>query len=226
MKIERSIEKDRTPLRRSFNDCTLSDMLQNRESNKRTDKKQNALKDSNDRSGERKSIDRLRREISFGEGVSNNEINEDFLKDDMENSLNNETGSFLTQESNDLPESDSKSSSIEEPLNLAVDENRDLTTNDVAISSKDELRYEDKIEGKDKDSIAGEIKFDFGTQETKTENDDSVAKIDDKINVGMKINNAGDGILTVEEYENIEESQGHISLENRKMNEIADSKSM
>lgn len=226
MKIERSIEKDRTPLRRSFNDCTLSDMLQNRESNKRTDKKQNALKDSNDRSGERKSIDRLRREISFGEGVSNNEINEDFLKDDMENSLNNETGSFLTQESNDLPESDSKSSSIEEPLNLAVDENRDLTTNDVAISSKDELRYEDKIEGKDKDSIAGEIKFDFGTQETKTENDDSVAKIDNKISVGMKINNAGDGILTVEEYENIEESQGHISLENRKMNEIADSKSI
>eukprot|EP00112_Aurelia_sp_Birch-Aquarium-sp1_P026036 Seg8985.2 transcript_id=Seg8985.2/GoldUCD/mRNA.D3Y31 product="hypothetical protein" protein_id=Seg8985.2/GoldUCD/D3Y31 len=226
MKIERSIEKDRTPLRRSFNDCTLSDMLQNRESNKRTDKKQNALKDSNDRSGERKSIDRVRREISFGEGVSNNEINEDFLKDDMENSLNNETGSFLTQESNDLPESDSKSSSIEEPLDSAVDENRDLTTDDVAISSKDELRYEDKIEGKDKDSIAGEIKFDFGTQETKTENDDSVAKIDDKISVGMKINNAGDGILTVEEYENIEESQGHISLENRKMNEIADSKSM
>ena len=229
MKIERTVEKDRAPLRRSFNDCTFSDMLQNRESSKRIDKGLDApLKDGNERGDKRKSIDRLKRELLFREGVLNSDdTKEDSLKDEIENSLNDDgAGNFFTQENNNLPESHSKSSSTEELLNLAADRIKDITTEETEISAKDELRYEDnedEIESKDEES---EIKFVFGLGETTNENDNSISKIDDKLNIDMKINNEDDGAFTVEEYENMEESEEVISLEYRNMNEILDTKSI
>ena len=215
MKIERTVEKDRAPLRRSFNDCTFSDMLRNKESSKRTDKGLDApLKDGNERGDKRKSIDRLKRELFFREGAVNSDDTQvDSLKDEIENSFNDDgAGHFFTQGSDKLPESHSKSSSTEEHLDLAADQIKDFGTDEAAISSKDDLMYEeneDKIESKNKES---KIKFVFGPEGTKNESDNSIEKIDDKLNVDMKINNEADGAFTAEEYENVEESEEVIEI--------------